>query len=61
MVMLYHAGSKDIPIVYEGNQSLEDLVKFVSEKGKYKAFMFISKNATEAVTSLGGRENGQTP
>jgi protein disulfide-isomerase A1 len=48
MLMLYPAGSKDAPVMYDGDRSLEDLVKFISEKGKYGASISISEKAAEA-------------
>lgn len=35
-IKLYPAGAKDAPITYSGSRTVEDLVKFVAEKGKYK-------------------------
>ncbi|KAI1083015.1 protein disulfide isomerase [Whalleya microplaca] len=36
-IKLYPAGAKDEPITYSGSRTVEDLIKFVKESGKYKA------------------------
>jgi protein disulfide-isomerase A1 len=36
-IKLYPAGAKDEPVTYSGNRSIEDLIKFIAEHGKYKA------------------------
>ncbi|KAB5533621.1 disulfide-isomerase [Coniochaeta sp. 2T2.1] len=56
MLMLYAAGSKDTPIRYDGDRSLEDLVRFVAEKGKHKAVISVTEKAT-AAASFGGGES----
>lgn len=35
-IKLYPAGSKGSPITYSGSRTVEDLVKFIAENGKYK-------------------------
>jgi protein disulfide-isomerase A1 len=35
-IKMYPAGGKDSPITYSGSRTVEDLVKFVAESGKYK-------------------------
>jgi protein disulfide-isomerase A1 len=35
-IKLYPAGSKDEPIEYSGSRTVEDLVTFIKENGKYK-------------------------
>jgi len=35
-IKLYPAGGKDSPITYSGSRTVEDLVKFIAENGKYK-------------------------
>jgi len=56
MLMLYPAGAKDAPVMYDGDRSLEDLVKFISEKGKYGASISISEKAAEAVVAAAAAE-----
>ncbi|KAK4239831.1 protein disulfide-isomerase [Achaetomium macrosporum] len=36
-IKLYPAGAKDKPVTYSGSRTVEDLIKFISENGKYKA------------------------
>ncbi|KAL0474713.1 protein disulfide-isomerase [Neurospora intermedia] len=36
-IKLYAAGAKDKPVEYSGPRTVEDLIKFISENGKYKA------------------------
>lgn len=36
-IKMYPAGGKDEPITYKGSRTVEDLIKFVEENGKYKA------------------------
>ena len=35
-IKLFPAGKKDEPIEYEGSRTVEDLVAFIKEHGKYK-------------------------
>jgi len=57
MLMLYPAGSKDAPVMYDRDRSLEDLVRFISEKGKYGASISISEKAAEAVATAAAEES----
>lgn len=36
-IKLYPAGAKTEPVTYSGSRTVEDLIKFVKENGKYKA------------------------
>ena len=36
-IKLYPAGAKDDPVTYQGARTVEDLIKFIAENGKYKA------------------------
>ncbi|KAJ9157295.1 Protein disulfide-isomerase [Pleurostoma richardsiae] len=36
-IKLYPAGAKDQPVTYSGARTVEDLIKFIAENGKYKA------------------------
>ncbi|KAI1779807.1 protein disulfide isomerase [Hypoxylon cercidicola] len=36
-IKLYPAGAKDKPVSYSGSRTVEDLIKFVKENGKYEA------------------------
>ncbi|KAJ2906073.1 protein disulfide isomerase [Zalerion maritima] len=44
-IKLYPAGAKGEPITYSGSRTIEDLMKFISENGKYKAS--VSETAEE--------------
>jgi protein disulfide-isomerase A1 len=46
-IKLYPAGAKDKAVTYSGSRTIEDLIKFVAENGKYKA----SVSEEAAVTS----------
>ncbi|KOS20891.1 Protein disulfide-isomerase [Escovopsis weberi] len=46
-LFLYAAGDKKNPIEYEGSRSVEDFVKFISEKGKYKASVVVPEPVPE--------------
>jgi protein disulfide-isomerase A1 len=35
-IKLYPAGKKDEPIEYEGSRTVEDLITFIKENGKYQ-------------------------
>jgi protein disulfide-isomerase A1 len=47
-IKLYPAGGKSDPITYSGSRTVEDLIKFVAENGKYKADVSPKEEATEA-------------
>lgn len=36
-IKLYPAGAKEEPVTYQGSRTVEDLIKFIAENGKYKA------------------------
>lgn len=46
-IKLYAAGAKTSPIEYSGDRSVEDLAKFVKEKGKYGVDAYASKPAAK--------------
>ena len=46
-IKLYPAGKKDEPVTYSGARTVEDLVEFIKENGKYKAGISISEEGTE--------------
>ena len=46
-IKLYPAGGKGSPIEYSGDRSVEDLAKFVKEKGKYGIDVSTSKAAAK--------------
>ncbi|KAB5536488.1 protein disulfide-isomerase precursor [Coniochaeta sp. 2T2.1] len=44
-IKLYAAGAKDEPVTYQGSRTVEDLIKFIAENGKYQAS--VSEEADE--------------
>lgn len=44
-IKLYPAGAKNEPVTYSGSRTIDDLIKFVAENGKYKAS--VSEEAEE--------------
>lgn len=44
-IKLYPAGAKGEPVTYQGSRTVEDLIKFIAENGKYKAS--VSEDAEE--------------
>jgi protein disulfide-isomerase A1 len=45
-IKLYPAGAKDKAVTYSGSRTVEDLIKFIAENGKYKAE--VSETAEES-------------
>lgn len=41
-IKLYPAGGKDAPITYSGSRSIEDIIDFIAENGKYSAKVSIT-------------------
>jgi protein disulfide-isomerase A1 len=57
-IKLFPAGAKDSPIEYQGSRTLEDLVTFVKENGKYKVDALVAKdNETEDVDMQDAEES----
>jgi protein disulfide-isomerase A1 len=48
-IKMYPAGAKDQPVTYSGSRTVEDLINFIAENGKYKAK---PAEETEAETSV---------
>ena len=48
-IKLYPAGAKDQPVTYSGSRTVEDLIKFIKENGKYKAEVQEEKEAETPV------------
>jgi protein disulfide-isomerase A1 len=48
-IKLYPAGAKDQPVTYSGSRTIEDLIKFIKENGKYKAEVAEEKEAETPV------------
>ncbi|KFY42193.1 hypothetical protein V494_02538 [Pseudogymnoascus sp. VKM F-4513 (FW-928)] len=53
-IKLFPAGSKDAPITYSGARTLEDLVKFVAENGKYKSSVVVPEPVVEEAKEAAG-------
>lgn len=56
MLMFYPASSKNAPVRYEGDRSIDDLVTFISKNGKYGALISIEEKANDAEIFLAGVE-----
>lgn len=50
-IKLYPAGAKDEPVTYSGPRTVEDLIKFISENGKYEAFVSESQETQSSETT----------
>lgn len=46
-IKLFPAGAKDAPVDYSGSRTIEDLIKFIAENGKYKASISAKEEGTE--------------
>lgn len=57
-IKLYPAGAKDKPVTYSGARTVEDLIKFIAENGKYKAS--VSEDAEEASESEAPAASSET-
>jgi protein disulfide-isomerase A1 len=44
-IKMYKAGDKSNPVTYSGSRSIEDLIKFVKENGKYEVAVEYDENA----------------
>ncbi|KAF4122639.1 protein disulfide-isomerase A1 [Geosmithia morbida] len=53
-IKLYPAGDKKAPVTYKGPRTIDDLIKFVEENGKYKA------NASPAAEEAAPAATGET-
>ncbi|KAK7719662.1 protein disulfide-isomerase precursor [Diaporthe eres] len=42
-IKLYAAGGKDSPATYSGSRTIEDLIEFIAENGKYKAKVSVAE------------------
>ncbi len=64
-IKLFKAGDKKNPVTYSGSRSIEDLIKFVKESGKYGVEVTYDENATEEaqkpiVESMGSQAEAAT-
>ncbi|TPX15396.1 uncharacterized protein E0L32_004376 [Thyridium curvatum] len=58
-IKLYAAGSKDAPATYSGPRSVEDLIKFIKENGKYKAEVSEAEAEAETPVAPAATESGK--
>jgi len=55
-IKLFPAGAKDQPVTYSGSRTIEDLIKFVKENGKYQAEVEEEKEAETPVAAPAATE-----
>ncbi|OIW35139.1 protein disulfide-isomerase precursor [Coniochaeta ligniaria NRRL 30616] len=58
-IKLYPAGAKDEAVTYQGSRTVEDLIKFIAENGKYKAS--VSEEAEETPVAPAATEEAAEP
>lgn len=46
-IKMYRAGDKKNAVTYSGSRTIEDLIEFIKENGKYKAGISLKEEATE--------------
>ncbi|GAO16093.1 uncharacterized protein UV8b_02485 [Ustilaginoidea virens] len=57
-IKLFPAGAKGSPVTYSGSRTIQDLVQFVKENGKYKAAVSVKEEATEEAAPPAGAKEG---
>lgn len=57
-IKMYPAGAKDKPVTYSGSRTVEDLIKFIAENGKYKAE--VAEKAEEPAAESSATESATT-
>lgn len=68
-IKLYPAGAKDKAVSYSGSRTVEDLIKFIAENGKYNALVSeeaeetssAAESATESATSTTAEAAKESP
>jgi len=58
-IKLYPAGGKGSPATYSGSRTVEDLIKFIAENGKFKASVEEEEGAAPAATSTASGEEAK--
>jgi protein disulfide-isomerase A1 len=58
-IKLYPAGAKADAVTYQGSRTVEDLIKFIAENGKYKAS--VSEDAEETPVAPAATEEAAAP
>jgi len=58
-IKLYPAGAKSEAVTYQGSRTVEDLIKFIAENGKYKAS--VSEEAEETPVAPAATEEAAAP
>ncbi|POR34254.1 Protein disulfide-isomerase [Tolypocladium paradoxum] len=59
-IKMYPAGAKDAPVTYNGARTIEDLVQFIKENGKYKAGISVKEEGTEEAAPAATEETKET-
>ncbi|UNI15135.1 Protein disulfide-isomerase [Purpureocillium takamizusanense] len=59
-IKLFPAGAKDAPVTYSGARTVEDLVQFIKENGKYKASVSVKEEGTEEAAPAATEEAKDT-
>lgn len=58
-IKLYPAGDKDSPVTYSGSRTVEDLISFIKENGKYKAGVSAKEEGTEEAAPAATEEKAE--
>ena len=59
-IKLYPAGGKDAPVTYQGSRTVEDLITFIKDNGKYKAEVSIKEEAAEEAAPSAAEKEEKT-
>lgn len=59
-IKMYPAGGKKEPVTYSGSRTIEDIVKFVAESGKYKASVTVTEPKEAEAPELQDAEDAET-
>lgn len=59
-IKLFPAGAKDAPVTYGGPRTVEDLIQFIAENGKYKADVSPKEDQPAASSSAAAAETVET-
>ena len=58
-IKLYPAGGKGAPVTYSGSRTIEDLITFVKENGKYKAEVSVKEEGAEESAAPAATESAK--
>jgi len=59
-IKLYPAGAKGEPVTYTGSRTVEDMIQFIGENGKYKAMLSEEQESESATTSAATETEAET-